>query len=405
MKKILVLHPYRESYTDILSCLHPEHKFTILTDESKLESFDIEKNTNVKVVGISDYQSYREIKAEELLRDTKYDAIISLDEFDVLIAAKLREKFNIKGQLLSDALLFRDKEKMVQKVSELGFTVPMTRKVSSYEELQSFYNNVKDIILKPINGAGSVDTFRIRSEEELRNAFGIIKKNNVEAIAQEYISKEIYHIDGFICKGEMIYCEPSHYIFNPLDIKEGTSASAVSLDRDSEDYTKLVEYASSLVSKLYPLGTFLFHLEVFYDKKEIIFLEVACRIGGARIRQNLQYKLSNNPLKYLIFGICDERLPFIPKTFLVTGWLLTAKRKGIITELPSCTDKIKKEYFIFDYIEYVKVGRNIDNAVHSADAVIGLSVSGDNYKLVKDRLLSAEKWVLKNTKYKIVERG
>ena len=65
--------------------------------------------------------------------------------------------------------------------------------------------------------------------------------------------------------GEIIYCEPSKYLYNPLLIKQGGSAAAVSLDKDSTGYKELVDYAIFLSSKLDLQGTYLFHLEVFYD--------------------------------------------------------------------------------------------------------------------------------------------
>ena len=218
-------------------------------------------------------------------------------------------------------------------------------------------------------------------------------------LVQEYIYADIYHIDGLVNNGKIVYCEPSKYIYNPLLIKNGISAAAVSLDHTSQKFKDLVEYASELVKKMYSDGTFLFHLEVFYDGTEVVFLEIASRIGGARIRQNLQFKLTYNPFQLLLFAICDESLPQLPKYFPVTGWLLTAKKKGTIVQLPEITDQIKQEFFIFDYIVYTQIGKKLNDAFHSADAIIGFSSYGSTYSETKDTLLRAEKWVLENTRY------
>ena len=50
MSKLLILHPYRETYTDIYSCLSQNHQYTILIDDSKSDSFETNKPTNVTLV-------------------------------------------------------------------------------------------------------------------------------------------------------------------------------------------------------------------------------------------------------------------------------------------------------------------------------------------------------------------
>lgn len=329
----------------------------------------------------------------------RFDSIIALDEFDILLAAELREKYKIEGQNVVEAAVFRDKDVMTKRVKELGFRIPASLKVKQFSELEMFLNKHHDIIVKPISGAGSVDTFRIRDTDDLSVIKSKILTQNHEVLIQEYIDSDIYHIDGFMSNGKIIYCEPSKYLYNPLLIKKGISAAAVSLDKESTDYQRLTDYASLLSKKLYPKGTYLFHLEVFYDAQDILFLEIACRIGGARIRQNLEYKFEHSPLALLILSLSGEALPKLPEQYPNTAWLLTAKQAGTITELPQVTDEVKQHYSIFDYIEYAKIGQNLQNAYHSADAVIGLSLSGKNFEETRKKVFSVEKWLLEHTRY------
>lgn len=55
MSKLLILHPYRETYTDIYSCLSQNHQYTILIDDSKSDSFETNKPTNVTLVTTQHY--------------------------------------------------------------------------------------------------------------------------------------------------------------------------------------------------------------------------------------------------------------------------------------------------------------------------------------------------------------
>lgn len=399
MSKLLILHPYRETYTDIYSCLSQNHQYTLLIDDSKVESFEINKPSNVILVPTHHYPETRKKTAQDYLHKSHFDAIVALDEFDMVLAAELREQFHIKGQSVNQAKTFRDKNKMTQKISDLGFKIPHSKKISSYMELKLFFKQYEDIILKPLDGAGSVDTFHLKRENDLISFDSNHFWKDKTILVQEYIYSDVYHIDGFMAHGNIIYCEPSQYIYNPLLIKEGISAAAISLDHSSEPFKKLVDYASELSRRLYPNGTFLFHLEVFYDGHEITFLEIASRMGGARIRQNLQYKFTYNPLELLLKAICNDPLPTIPKKFPVTGWLLTAKKEGVVQQLPELTETIQKKYNIFDYIVYTQVGKQLNNAFHSADAIVGFSCYGSTFRETKSALLGAETWALENTRY------
>ncbi|WP_261806376.1 ATP-grasp domain-containing protein [Lapidilactobacillus luobeiensis] len=399
MKHILIFHPYREQYTDIYQCLAPQHAYTIIIDHAKAASFQVNQPVNVTLVFVKNYQLVRERQARELLTSTHFDAIIALDEFDIELAGKLRTEFNLPGQSLAEARIFRDKATMVQQVSAAGFKVPHSQVVSSSAALAAFFDHNHDIIVKPLNGAGSINTFHLKEKADLTRFQADHDWIQQTFLAQQYLYADIYHIDGLIAHGQVLYCEPARYIYNPLLIKAGVSAAAVSLDHTDASYLKLNQYATNLVKKLAPTGTFLFHLEVFFDNQEIIFLEIGSRIGGARIRQNLEFKLNCNPLKLLIYSVCAEQLPVIRHNYPVTGWLLTAKQAGTIQALPEFTEAVKSEFSIFDEVAYVRVGSQIGNAVHSADAVIGLSVYGASFRSVKTQLLRAERWAQANTRY------
>lgn len=62
MKNILILHPYRETYTNILNYLPKNHHYTLLVDESKKESFISKLPYHVKLATVVDYQKIEESK-------------------------------------------------------------------------------------------------------------------------------------------------------------------------------------------------------------------------------------------------------------------------------------------------------------------------------------------------------
>ncbi len=79
-------------------------------------------------------------------------------------------------------------------------------------------------IIKPIAGAGSMDTFRVDDERELATALsklGHIDEVNVE----EFIDGEEYTYDTICVDGEIQYFNIGFYRPRPLDGAAGTSGS------------------------------------------------------------------------------------------------------------------------------------------------------------------------------------
>jgi len=154
MKNIFILHPYRATYTDILECISEKHHYVLLIDEAKQASFAENLPNNVELITVACYQNNCREEAENILKSHNIDAIIALDEFDIILASELREKYCIQGQGKAEATIFRDKKIMIQRVKELGFDVPESQVVSSLSEVKEFLNRYQDIIVKPLSGAG-----------------------------------------------------------------------------------------------------------------------------------------------------------------------------------------------------------------------------------------------------------
>lgn len=394
--RIGLLHPFSLGYTTIYDCLQSGDEYVLFIDRAKREAFEKEKPANVTLVMVENYQENIEMVCGNWLEKEHLDALLALDEFDVEVAARLRENYGIPGQSSALAKVFRNKNVMTERVRELGFRVPTSTRVQSFQEAEEFLRTHGKIIVKPLAGAGSVDTFPLGVSEGVERLEGL---DLPSLLLQEYIEGDIYHIDGLLACGQVIYCEPSRYLYNPLLIKEGISAAAVSLEQNHRDYATLRDYAIHLARSLDPKGTYLFHLEVFYTGEEIIFLEIACRMGGARIRQNLERKFGQDPFALLLTAVGKHNFPELPEHFPAVGWLLTAKKSGVLQRIPDLTPEKLEEFGIYDTIVYTKIGRKIQSAQHSADAVLGLSFVGKDFETVRRQLLAAEAWCLQETHY------
>src|SRR5207248_465302 len=89
----------------------------------------------------------------------------------VTLAARLRERWGLPGMSPDTVRGFRDKELMKERVRAAGLRVPRSRRVRTEREVREAAEAIGlPLILKPISGAGSADTYAVRTRAELEAA-------------------------------------------------------------------------------------------------------------------------------------------------------------------------------------------------------------------------------------------
>src|SRR5688572_20075190 len=78
-----------------------------------------------------------------LARSEPIARIVPLDEFDVEMAATLREHLRLDGLNESTSRLFRDKLAMRKKAHDDGILVPPFTRLTPYDEIRAFFANHK----------------------------------------------------------------------------------------------------------------------------------------------------------------------------------------------------------------------------------------------------------------------
>lgn len=109
--------------------------------------------------------------------------------------AEIREVFGISGQSVANAIQFRDKIEMKKMIAKAGLNVPkFIRAESALEVLQFIEQHGYPVIIKPVNGAGTVNVNLIRNEEQLDNFFNANTVDDLDVKA--YIDGKMFAIDG-----------------------------------------------------------------------------------------------------------------------------------------------------------------------------------------------------------------
>ena len=214
----------------------------------------------------------------------KFDRVICLWEPGVLLAAKIREALSVSGMTLEEATPFRDKDTMKERVSAAGIRTPRHRSATTAKEVREAAKKIGfPVIVKPIAGAGSMDTYRANDAKELDAALakmGHIDKVNVE----EFVDGEEYTYDTICVDGRIMYQNVSYYRPRPLAFRSTEWISPMTYClRDLSDPQLAHGIAMGKeVLKALDFHTGFTHME-WYRKSdgETVFGEMAARPPGA----------------------------------------------------------------------------------------------------------------------------
>jgi biotin carboxylase len=106
--------------------------------------------------------------ASWMARGRKFDAVVALDEFDLEVAAEIREHWRLPGMGVTTTAFYRDKLAMRTGARHEGFRVPEFCRVLHYDDIRAYMAAVPaPWLLKPRTSASALGIRKIGDEEHL----------------------------------------------------------------------------------------------------------------------------------------------------------------------------------------------------------------------------------------------
>lgn len=211
------------------------------------------------------------------------DRVESNWEPTVLLAARVRELLGIPGMSRDTVLGFRDKQLMKERLVAAGLRVPHSRRCSSVGEVRTAAEQIGfPLIIKPIAGAGSADTYRCDDVAQLETAIGATQHVS-EVSVEEFVAGDEFTYDTVCVRGEPAFENVAQYFPRPLVFRSEqwiSPAQIVFRDPFRPDLQAGVTLGRKVLKAL-GMGTGFTHME-WYRKAdgEVVFGEIGCRNGG-----------------------------------------------------------------------------------------------------------------------------
>ena len=230
--------------------------------------------------------------AHELARQVRIDRVECLWEPYMILAARLREQLGLPGLTVTQTVPFRDKEAMKQLLDAAGLRTPRHEAAETVAGVWAAAERLGfPLIVKPIAGAGSADTYRVDSAAELDDTLPTLR--HVPRVSvEEFIDGEEFTYDTICAEGRPLFENICWYRPRPLQTKLHEWISPVTVALRELDVPHLEGGRDLGAAVLGALGfrDGFTHMEWYRTAGgEVVFGEIGARPPGARTVDVMNY--------------------------------------------------------------------------------------------------------------------
>jgi hypothetical protein len=354
---VLILHrnplepfPYRTWLADY------DRPIIMLAARDKIESFGEqvpEDTAGLSHLEVLDHYD-RDVaaRAASLAKQHKPRHVVALHEADLGLAANLRERWGLPGPRVADVRPFRDKLLMKQRAQAAGIEVADYELAVTAQQAEAFAaQHGYPVVLKRRAGYNSIGLRISRSPEALRTDLDDIYADGArtDIIIERFVAGRMCHVDGFVRGGRTVLAWPSQYQY---DLASFGSDPGPRIDLTLDPHDPLTARLLDLVDQVLAAVTrwpghltdHAFHAEVFHTPDDrLVLCEIACRSGGAKIREVFEVMFGVNLAELEIRTQLGLPVPAVdqlpdgvrPQPGSMSGQMLMMKRPGLVRAVPA----------------------------------------------------------------------
>ncbi|HEV8210009.1 MAG TPA: hypothetical protein VGP77_07790 [Vicinamibacterales bacterium] len=233
---------------------------------------------------------------DKIARRHRIDRIAALDDFDVELAAMLREHLRVPGMGRTTASRFRDKLAMRMQARTLGIPVPEFSPVFNDQEVAEWTARVAPPwVLKPRSSAAALGIKKCDDRDALTRALDAAGDDRAECVLEQFVPGDVYHVDSIIWSGQVVFAVAFKYGRPPMEIAhQGGLFVTRRLPDDSDEARAILEMNRRLQEGL-GLRRGVSHTEFIgsasvrlLPDRDFVFLETSARVGGAYIVDTIE---------------------------------------------------------------------------------------------------------------------
>jgi hypothetical protein len=294
MPAILAVASYFKGNRFLERCKQEGWTVYLLTVESKLKE-PWARHSCDEVFAVHDIHDRRGLinAVAYLMRSRPIDRMVALDDFDVEVAAFLREHFRMTdtGHGESASRLFRDKLAMRVKARELGIRIPDFCPLFHHDGVRDFLARVPGPwLIKPRSEASAAGIRKLHTPDDVWKRMEELGDDQSIHLIEQMVPGDLYHVDSLVANNRVVFAEVNAYWRPLLDVYQGGGIYATrTVPRDRPEVAELRRINAELLAG-FGLGWGASHTEYMraHADGQFYFIETSARVGGANTAEMVE---------------------------------------------------------------------------------------------------------------------
>jgi len=282
----LCIATYRKGDEFLRECRRQGCRVLLLTEE-KLRDADWPRDAIDDFYYVRREMPHDDIRkgAAHVARTERIDRIVALDDFDVEIAAMLREYLLVPGMGETTARGFRDKLAMRRRARHAGLPCPPFVHTLNSAEITDWTNVVPPPwVLKPRSQAAAIGIKPINSTGELWAALDALGDSQADYLLEQFIPGDVFHVDSIVFGGRVRFAVASRYETPPMRVAHEGGIFVTRTLAGSDPVADALQHLNARVLESFKLTRGVSHTEFIRGHDgSWHFLETSARVGGAFI--------------------------------------------------------------------------------------------------------------------------
>jgi biotin carboxylase len=283
---LLCIATYRKGDEFLRECRRQGCRVLLLTEE-KLRDADWPREAIDAFYYLRRDMPVEDIRkgAAHLARTEHIDRIVALDDFDVELAATLREYLFVPGMGETTARRFRDKLAMRRRARSEGLPCPRFVHTLNDAEIARWTAEVPPPwVLKPRGQAAALGIKRLGAQDELSAALDTLGDTRADYLLEEFVPGDVFHVDSIVFNHDVRFARASQYDTPPLVVAHDAGIFVTRTLAPSDPEAVRLTALNARVLQSFGLLRGVSHTEFIRARDgSLHFLETSARVGGAYI--------------------------------------------------------------------------------------------------------------------------
>lgn len=219
-----------------------------------------------------------------LARTRNIERVAPMDDYDVELAAHLREHLRIPGMGETTARYFRDKLAMRARAKDRNIAVPEFVHALNDDRVRHFLQTVRGPwLLKPRADAGSIGIKKVQHAQDAIDMIEKLGDDRSRYLLERMIPGQFFHVDSIVSERQIVFSEAHQYRTSLFEVVNyGGPSATQTIDRSSELWRALMDVNARVIEHM-GLVRGVTHIEYVRSAENgtIYFIEAAARVGGS----------------------------------------------------------------------------------------------------------------------------